>query len=417
MGLAASVLAAALCMGVAHAEVPLPLEPLPRSLYQEGLSLEKGGDLSAAAQRYGAVLRHDPDYLRAAMDLGRVREAMGDLDGAASAYRLAPPDDVDALEALGKVYDRQGRSQKAAATFRALRVYADWSSEPIRLEAHATAGFDPNQAIRLYRTYLGAHDPERDATSAAETAVRISEVLVEAGAGEEAIAFLEDALLRYPALEEVEPFAARLDRARIEERALRLSLTAAQPLTPVQRTQLDGARAAFAAGRIADARAQLEALMAENARNPDAWAALGDVHEARGDIAASDQALQMAEALSPFEPRHPARLGDLLATWYGGTQDAEAAAAYDRALRLDPTWAELWVRKARVEQRAGNGEAAERSYRRYAALEPDGAFVEEALIEADGVRRTRPPKPALPEESRCPPEVSAEGCRALYVAA
>ncbi|MBW1880704.1 MAG: tetratricopeptide repeat protein, partial [Deltaproteobacteria bacterium] len=38
-------------------------------------------------------------------------------------------------------------------------------------------------------------------------------------------------------------------------------------------------------------------------------------------------------------------------------------------------------------------------------------------IEADGVRRTRPPKPALPEESRCPPEVSAEGCRALYVAA
>jgi tetratricopeptide (TPR) repeat protein len=417
MGRAAAMLAALLCAGVAWAQVPLPLDPLPRTLYQEARSLEEGGDLLAAARRYEAVLRHDPRFVRAVMDLGRVREAIGDLDGAAEAYQLAPPDDVDALEALGKVYDRQGRAQEAAATFRTLRVYKDWSSEPIRLEAHATAGFDPDRAVRLYRTYLGAHDLERDARGAAETASRIAEALVEAGEGEAAFGFLEEILGAYPALEQDERFSARLDRLRIEERARRLSLTAAQPLTADQRTRLDGARAAFAAGQVADARALLDTLMAENDRNPEVWAALADVHEAQGDVAASDQALQMAQALAPFEPRYPARLGDLLATRYGGTQDAEAAASYERALRLDPTWAELWLRKARMEQRSGDWEAAERSYRRYAALEPDGPFAEEALAEADGVHRTRPPKPVLSEAPRCPPEVSVEGCRAFYVAA
>jgi predicted TPR repeat methyltransferase len=49
------------------------------AIFRDGLALQEAGDVAAAAQRYGAVLRHDPEHFFALHPLG-------DLQARASHY-------------------------------------------------------------------------------------------------------------------------------------------------------------------------------------------------------------------------------------------------------------------------------------------------------------------------------------------
>jgi len=408
----AALLAAAL---VASAQTPLPLDPLPAAIYEEARAREEAGDLDGAERRYRAVLGADPAFAPAALDLGRVRQARGDLAGAAEAYEMAPPGDVDALFALGRVQLQAGHAVEAAATFERLRVYETTSAEPLRWLAEATLTFDPPGAAARYRDWLDAYDPERNARAGAETAGRVADALRAAGDPDAARALLEDAGRALPDAPE-DAWGGRLLRLEVEEEARRLARTAAQPLDDAQRERLLTARRRIDVADPEGARVILDALLVDAPRSPEAWDALADAHEAQGDVVGADRALQVAEALAPFEPRYPARLGDLLADGYGGAQDAAAAGAYRRALALDPTWADLWWRHGAVSLRAGDREGAAESFRRYAALAPEGPHAAEARGLVAGVARVRPPPPDVPAAAGCPPDVPVDACEAFWVA-
>lgn len=408
----AALLAAAL---VASAQTPLPLDPLPAALYVEARDREDAGDLEGAERRYRAVLGADPTFAPAALDLGRVRQARGDLSGAAEAYALAPPGDVDALAALGRVLLLAGRVEEAARTFERLRVYDTESAEPLRWLAEATLAIDPVRAEGHLRDWLGAHDPGRDPGAGAETAGRVADALRAAGNDDAARLLLEDAARALPDAPD-DAWGGRLEQLLVEAEARRLARTAAQPLEPSQRERLVAARGRLDAADASGARTVLEGLLAEAPRSPEVWDALADVHEAAGDVAAADTALQTAEALAPFDPRYPARLGDLLADGYAGTEDAAAADAYGRALALDPTWADLWWRRGEVALRGGDQALAVACFGRYVDLAPEGPHASEARAVQGAVGRVRPPPPDVPRAAGCDPDIPIAACEAFWIA-
>ena len=405
----------AVCLAVAaHAQAPPPLQPLPRALYDDARTQEAAGHLDQAASGYRAVLRVDPSCAQAAVDLGRVREAQGDLSGAEDAYRMAPTGDVDALLALGKVQLRAGDAADAVKTFEQLRVYETDSSEPLRWLAVATTPLDPDRAAKLFRDYLGAPDPPADPADVADAALGVAQALADRDELDAGLSLLDGTEKALPEITGQPAWATGRERLEVARDARRLAHTAARPLDAGQRARLVVARKRLAAGDLPGAASLLRDLLGEDRRAPEVWATLASVYEARGDVAAADRALQEAEALSPFEPRYPAALGDLLAKWYGGRQDQAAADAYGRALRLDPTWGDLWWRRAQVEQRAGDLQVAETSYRRYTELEPEGAHAVDALRIAEGRHRQRPAAPEVPQAPGCPQDVPQAACDAFW---
>ncbi len=337
----------------------------------------------------------------------------GDLAAAEAIYRQAPPDDVDALVALGGLLQRAGRIAEAIAVYERVRVYDTRSAEPLRLLAHATARVDPAAADAQLRDYLRAPDLARDTDAGAQTAWVVVDALADRGDFAAASALLETAE-HVLAVGDDPAWIARRERFEVAEEARRLARIAGERLDAGQRARLEYARARAAAGAVDEAWREVDAVLRAAPRAAEAWAALADLHEARGEIAEADVALQRAEALAPFEPRHPARLGEFLASHYGRGQDRAAAEAYARSLRLDPTWAEGWRARGLLELASGDAAAGERSLSRYLTLVPEGPGADEARRWVDGVARERPEPPPLPEAASCPPEVGEAACDALW---
>src|SRR5690606_2534349 len=199
----------------------------------------------------------------------------------------------------------------------------------------------------------------------------------------------------------------------VEELAARLQGAGAEPLNDAQRGEIDAARTALSAADLDGATERLHALRDEAPRSPEVWAVLSDLREAQDDVEGAEAAIRTAERLAPLDPDHPARLGDLLATWYGGRLDVDAAEAYGRALRRNPAWAEVWARKARLEHRARRLPFAESAWTRYLQLAPAGPHAAEARRSLDG--RARAPAAALALPPLEPSPVSDEASRAYYL--
>jgi tetratricopeptide (TPR) repeat protein len=97
--------------------------------------LYRGGDLSAARERYYAAIELDEDFVEARSNLGCVLEEQGDLALAEAAFRGAleyHPDYADAHYHLARLLDRENRSAEASRhwqLFMNLAPASPWADE------------------------------------------------------------------------------------------------------------------------------------------------------------------------------------------------------------------------------------------------------------------------------------------------
>ncbi len=155
-------------------------------------------------------------------------------------------------------------------------------------------------------------------------------------------------------------------------------------------------------GRLAEAIAGCQRILAREPSNVDTLVLLGQAHLRGGNVAAAGQALRRAVTLNPRHAAGQTLLGitlssrgqslealacfdralqadpasamaliyraDALATL---GRNEEAVAAFDRALALDPQNIALWNNRALVLEALGRESEAAQSYRRALALQPD----------------------------------------------
>jgi tetratricopeptide (TPR) repeat protein len=114
--------------------------------------LYRGGDLSAARERYYAAIELDEDYVEARSNLGCVLEEQGDLALAEAAFRGAleyHPDYADAHYHLARLLDRENRSAEASRHWQLFMnlapasPWADEARERIAGEGYRLSAFGP----------------------------------------------------------------------------------------------------------------------------------------------------------------------------------------------------------------------------------------------------------------------------------
>lgn len=385
------------------------LDPILQRIYDEGRDLEERNQLSAAAIRYRLVMSQVENWRQPALDLARLFEAQGRYDDARRLYAQYP-DDADAIEAHGRLELKLGATSEAAALFRRLRnLRPEWPGARL-LEAAARALTEPDLAAGLVEEYLefGVVDPEVDDLS--PVAGRVAQGLRGAGEHEAALELIQDVVQRFPELSALLALVAEIE---VDRDASALAAAADQPLPAEAVARLREAREAFAGGEIARSRDLLEALIAEHPLSAVTWGTLADVREASLDIAGAEQAVQAAERLDPVSATYPAKLGELLMRWHGGRYDAEAAAAFDRAVSRRPDDATFWYRKAQAERRSGRWSQSVASFERLLALDPEGPYAQEARIAVEGAKRSRAELPIFPAAER-PADVSLESWWAFH---
>lgn len=397
---------------------PLPLDDLTTRIWERGERMEQAGDALAAASAYRIVQRENPTWVPATLALGRVYEQAGNVDGAREVYRRSRVPEV--MVAAARLELELGETTEALRLLARVRR-ADPSAEVVLLQAQAEAQAHPLVAAERLREWLRwlAEDPPLDdgPTLRTQHAAAVRQVvtsLVDAGEDELAVELLGDVLTARPQLHDVDELGDWLDSLQLDAQARQWMRSGAVPLEAEQRRRLDAVEEQLRAGELETARTEAQRLTEEVPRAPQAWATLARVALAQGDVAQADEALQRAEFLAPTDAHYAAALGDLLATSYAGTQDAAAVEAYGRALRRDPLWAELWWRRARVEQRSGLGDRGRAALERYVELEPDGEHHEEARRLLRDLERERPPAPPPPAEPEPPPGVSYEALLAYH---
>jgi tetratricopeptide (TPR) repeat protein len=167
------------------------------------------------------------------------------------------------------------------------------------------------------------------------------------------------------------------------------------------------ARAAYARRDLDEAAVILEEILLKNRNNAATWAALSAVREDQGRISEAEQAIVMADKLAPFDAVYPARLGAILAAWYGGRQDDNAVKAYRRALQRPGRNPHLLYALGKLEQRgAGNPEASLQALKMFLVAVPEGEDADRARQQIENLLRARPPELHAPPARARPADVS-----------
>jgi tetratricopeptide (TPR) repeat protein len=122
------------------------------SLYETALDLELAGRSEEARETYEAVLRRDPQFAGARINLGRLLHATGALSEAEAHYRTAleqNPDNALAAFNLGVALEDQGKAGAAAAAYRtALAVDEKYADAHYNLSRLLEAQGDVRSALR-----------------------------------------------------------------------------------------------------------------------------------------------------------------------------------------------------------------------------------------------------------------------------
>jgi tetratricopeptide (TPR) repeat protein len=376
--------------------------------------------LRGAELRFQKVYEMEPSWTNVLQDLGRVREAQGDVEGAIRAYQLAPFE-ADAVESLAFLYLSEGAFEEASALFFQLRNLRPDTPEFLPWEASALLEADPRHAEMVFREYLSKTGADLADSDVQRVALDLVRTLHASPDGvEQAEPFLELVMSRLDGLEmdadaDVSSRDALLNlrtRWTYERRASELVASAGSPLDAGEHEALMRARAAFAAHELDEASSLLEALLDTNGANAATWAALSAVREAQGRIEEAEQAIVMAETLAPLTAAYPGRLGAILAKHYGGRRDKEAADAYRRALRRHGSEPHLWLELSRVEHE----DRALASLTRFLELVPSGAAADEARGEVANRQRTSPELLVPPAAKARPVELSEEAWFNVHLA-
>lgn len=399
------------------AEAPPGLSPMAGGLWTSAERDTDRGDIERAVRTYVQIWRVEerPEAILAA---GHLLEEEQDWSGALRTYRLADDDPDVALALAALCLDprrplEERRPTRAASLAEGVaRVYPG-RPEPAALRARALAALDqPDDALIQVRAWLG-FDSELPRDQAVQVAVEVYQAFERADRVADATPILEQLVARVP--ESREELERLRDRAEMEELADKLAQVGPQPLTGAQREIVEEARRALAAGRVVDALAGLDALLADVPLSPEARGLRAEARRRSGDPAGAEQDLVAAEALDPLDPRWPEALGELLEAHYAGRHGAEALAAFDRALRLQPRpRTDLLLRKAHLELRLRRVSTARATLAALLAQEPDGPDATEARALLDDLERARPEPEALPLGRNCPDDISDAACRAFW---
>ena len=402
--------------GAEMVELPdLDLAALPpgvRSVLEEAAGAETRGELDRAAARYRLVLGRDPTVVPAVLGLSRVLQAQGDPDGADKVLARMPHE-VEVVQARARLLEERN-PEEALALYRRLETLAMGSADPYLHQASLLASRDPTAAM----VALGTWWDLEGTPPAADVVVAVALGLKEAGELDEAQGLLERAHAAWPADEVPTELLALGDRIGVEREALRLGAGGLVPLSAAEELALQAARARYIAGESDQALAALRELAGQAPHAPEVWAALGDVHLARGTVAEAERAYVAATTLAPDEAAYHARLGTLLAERYAGRRHREAIAELSAALALRPTWADLTFRQAQLLREAGRFEAADEALAAYLALEPDGPHAAAARQTREDLTRRQPAAEAEPwraAPTASVPDPARQACRVARV--
>jgi protein O-GlcNAc transferase len=122
------------------------------------------------------------------------------------------------------------------------------------------------------------------------------------------------------------------------------------------------------AGRLGDAAAIYEEILAENAAHADALHLLGLVRSRDNDF---DTAIRLIRAAIERDPENPIYLGNLGNVYKDAGRVDDAVGAYRKALALDPGYAEIHNNLGYVLQLRGEMDDAIAHYRKAIAVRPD----------------------------------------------
>ena len=311
-----------------------------------GAGLQANGFSGAAAQAYATATKLDNTDARCWYRLALLQSRLGDHAAAVAsldqALRLEPTY-APAHARRGMWLLDRGRAADAEAAFRrVIEIDGSDSSGSIGLARVFLARGDNQQAMATLEQLLDRHPGDRYALQLLGTAYRRlgneedARFALAMGAGHEQT-------FRDPWLDEVAAarrgFAARLKEATAQ--AMAGEFAAAIPLLEQLRTErpndvaltthLGGIYAA--AGRLADATALLDSVLAHDAGNFDAHINLAQALVRQGALDRAASHAERAVAIRPTSAKAHETKG--IVQWRAG-RTAEATASFERALALDP---------------------------------------------------------------------------------
>ena len=315
-----------------------PLSPTEQG-FNAALARHRAGDLGAAADLYGQVLRLAPNHVDALHHLGLVHAQSENPDAALTLIGRAValrPSFAMARFNLGNVQRRLGRVEDAATSYReALRLDPTLAGASANLGAVLRTLGRGDEAIEVYREGLSRQPGN------AEAHYNLGCVLHHTGRLEEAIAAYRQAIALKPDHADAHGNIAlaflTLDRAA-EALPFARAQVARVPASAPAHTTLSSILSALGAAAAAVEAARIATRL--DPSDVDAWLQLGQALGEDGQIDAAVESHRKALALMP---ENPEVLVALAISLQEGGQRAEARRMIDQALAKDPTSATAWT--------------------------------------------------------------------------
>ena len=373
-----------LWIAVAVAAPEDALNPVLATLYSEARQDEAAGRYREAAAGYTVVLRGDPWFRPATLDLGRVLERQGKVDDALATY-ASRSDDLDAVEARARLLLDIGDSERVRPLIERLKARSNRPEWRI-LEARRVASSSPEEALELLAAYLEFYGASIDDSG---FDIAWSAALNTLPDPSTARPHLDAWLASFPEARTAPALATARRDLEIDGAARALAASGADPLGPAEVHRLVEAREAFADREYDRAASLLTEVLRVRPRSAVAWATLSDVRAAQGDLTASVEAIDAAIEIAPLDADALVRRGERLLD-FGGRLDHEAVEAFRRAADRRPTDASIWLKKARAERNTGQWRQAVASYREVVRLDPAGALAREAANALGAAERPLP---------------------------
>ena len=321
------------------AKPPSPhLSPIEQG-FDAALARHRAGDLDAAADLYGKVLKIAPDHVDALHHLGLVLAQSGHLEAAIPAIERAialRPNFAMAHFNLGNVLRRSNRFEDAEARYRkALQIDPALTGAWSNLGAVLRALDRQTEAIEVYRQGL-ARQPGN-----ADSHYNLACALHHAGQLDEAVAVYRRAIALRPDHADAHGNAA-LALMTLGRPAEALPLARAQvaliPASAAAHTALSSAWAALGAPTAAIEAARRACRL--DPKDAKAWLQLGHALGEDGQIDAAVDSHRRALAMAPEAPEV---LVALAVSLQEAGQRAEARRMTETALAKDPTSAAAWT--------------------------------------------------------------------------
>ena len=303
--------------------------------YNQGVVLEKQGQVDAAIKSYRQSLELSPGYSSALLNLGKLLAETGQFAEAVACYQEAlrvRPGYADAHNNLGAALASLGRIEKAVAHYQeALRIRPDFAGAHLNLGVALAGRGQVDEAIGHYQKALKIQPDYADAH------LNLGVALADRGQVAEAIAHYQKAL-------EIQPdFVAahnslglalagcgRVDEAMTHyQKALEIQPNYAE-------AHLNLGLASVGRGQVNEAIAYYQKALQINPRFANAHFNLGVALAGRGQV---DEAIAQYQKALEIQPNYAEAHLNLGAAFDGRGQVNEAIACYQKALASKPDFA------------------------------------------------------------------------------